>query len=380
LAPARIVDTRSAIGGTQGPINGEATVDFPVIGVGNVPAEATSVVLNVTAVDPQTSGFFTVFPTGATRPDASNLNFVSGKTVANLVIAKIGTGGKVSLYNFGGRAHVLFDVTGYFVNGTGAGRFFPLNPNRAFDTRINPRVGGPVIPIGQAGLLTLTLNNQVPTVSHVAAVLVNITATNATADGYFTVFPSGDTLPPSSNLNFKAGQTVANAVIVKLGPTSSNGSAINIFNAFGSTDAIIDLLGVFDDGTTPTGAPTPTAFHALDQPERVFNTRVTGGPLGPKETRFANVSGAGGAPAGAFGVVLNATVTATTAGSFLSIWPAGLTRPTVSSLNWGPGDTVPNFVGVGLAAGGGAPGQLALYNDAGSTDVLIDVTGYFYPV
>jgi hypothetical protein len=125
---------------------------------------------------------------------------------------------------------------------------------------------------------------------------------------------------------------------------------------------------------------TPTAFRPLDQPSRVYNTRVTPGPFGANETRFVPVAGAGGAPAGAIGVVLNATVTGTTAGSYLSVWPAGLTQPTVSSLNWGPGDTVPNFVGVAVLPSGGTGGQLAIYNDAGAADVLVDVTGYFYPV
>ena len=383
VAPLRIADTRTAIGGVQGPVAGDTTIDIQVIGAGGaagVPAGATSVVLNVTAVDPQTTGYFTVFPTGTTRPDASNLNFVAGKTVANLVIARIGTGGKVSLYNFGGAAHVLFDVTGYFVAGTAAGRFYPFVPARAFDTRTSPRINGVVAPIGQAGVLNLTLRNELPATSHFAAVLVNITATRSTAGGYLTVYPTGDVLPTSSNLNFKAGQTVANAVIVKLGPTSNNGAAITIFNAFGNTDVIIDVLGYFDDGTTPTGLTTPTAFRPLDQPSRVYNTRITPGPLGPNETRFVPVAGAGGAPAGAIGVVLNATATGATAGSYLSVWPAGLTQPTVSSINWGPGETVPNFVGVAVLSGGGTAGQLAIYNDAGSVDVLVDVTGYFYPV
>ena len=383
VQPARIVDTRSGLGGTQGPVLGEATVDFQVIGLGGVPAAATSVVLNVTAVNPETSGFFTVFPTGAPRPDASNLNFVGAKTVANLVIARVGAGGKVSVYNYGGRADVLFDVTGYFVAGTTAGRFFPLPPLRIFDSRRNPSLNGTVAPIGHGGVLSLVANNQHPATSHYAAALVNITATNASAGGYLTVYPFGDPLPASSNLNFKAGQTVANAVIVKLGPAPPNGAAVNIFNAFGSTDVVVDLLGVFDDGITPigiSGVTGPTAFRALDQPERIFSTRVTGGLFGPRETRVANVAGARGAPAGARAVVLNATVAATTEASFLSMWPAGLLPPPVSSLNWGPGETVPNFVGVALPFFGATTGQLAIYNDAGSTDVLLDVSGYFYPV
>ena len=383
VTPARIVDTRIALGGVQGPIPSEATVDFQVIGTRIVPDGATSVVFNVTAVDPDSSGYFTVFPTGAARPDASNLNFVAGKTVPNLVIARIGTGGKVSVYNFGGRADVIFDVTGYFTSGTGAARFYGTALKRYMDTRSMLRIVGGIGGIGPVGggqVLTVLLGNTPAAQLHMSAVLVNVTATRTSANGYLSVFPAGETLPPSSNLNFKAGQTVANAVIVKLGTTSAGFPAINIFNAFGTTDVIVDIIGVFDDGNIPPNFTTPTAYRALDRPVRVYNTRFDGGPFGPRETRIVDMVGADGAPAGPLGVVFNATATATTAGSFLSIWPPHLPQPEVSSLNWGPDETVPNFVGMWIASTGGTPGQLSIYNDAGFADVLIDVTGYFYPV
>ena len=48
------------------------------------------------------------------QPTASNLNFVPGQTVANLVMVKVGTDGKVKIYNAAGQVHVIFDVVGYF--------------------------------------------------------------------------------------------------------------------------------------------------------------------------------------------------------------------------------------------------------------------------
>jgi hypothetical protein len=213
---------------------------------------------------------------------------------------------------------------------------------------------------------------------HYSAVLVNVTVTSPKADGYITVFPAGETLPPSSNLNFKAGQTVANAVIVKVGRLNNGSTAINVFNALASTDVIVDIMGVFDDGNIPTGFAVPTAFRALDQPVRIYSTRTVGGPLGAGETRIFKATGAGGAPEGALGVVFNATATATTASSYLTIYSPLLPKPPASSLNWAPNETVPNFVGTFVAAGGANAAQLAIYNDAGSADVLIDVSGYFY--
>jgi hypothetical protein len=117
VVPVRILDTRPApsnVGGIAGPVGAGATISFQVTGVAGVPANATSVVLNVT-VDGTTAGsFLTVFPTGTPLPTASNLNWAAGVTIPNLVSVKVGTGGKVSVYNFAGAAHVLADVAGYY--------------------------------------------------------------------------------------------------------------------------------------------------------------------------------------------------------------------------------------------------------------------------
>ena len=106
------VDGVSAGGGPIGP---GATRTLQVTGRGGVPASGVgAVVLNITAVAPTTGGFLTIHPTGTTRPNASNLNFTPGQTIPNLVIAKIGTGGQISIYNDTGTTHVIADIAGWF--------------------------------------------------------------------------------------------------------------------------------------------------------------------------------------------------------------------------------------------------------------------------
>ncbi|MDP1804975.1 MAG: hypothetical protein Q8K72_07410, partial [Acidimicrobiales bacterium] len=84
-------------------------------GAGGVPVGgATAVVLNVTVTEPTAGSFLTAWPTSENRPVASNLNFVAGQTIPNLVIAKIGTGGKVTIYNNLGSTVVVADVQGWF--------------------------------------------------------------------------------------------------------------------------------------------------------------------------------------------------------------------------------------------------------------------------
>ena len=113
LSPARILDTRSGVGGPVAAVGPGGVRSLTVTGVGGVPSGGVgAVVLNVTVTQPSVGGFLTVYPFGESRPMASNLNFVAGQTVPNLVIAKVGSDGKVNLYNAAGNTHVIADVGG----------------------------------------------------------------------------------------------------------------------------------------------------------------------------------------------------------------------------------------------------------------------------
>ncbi len=101
-------------------------------------------------------------------------------------------------------------------------------------------------------------------------------------------------------------------------------------------------------------------------------TGGAGAPLGGGATMNVAVAGANSVPGTAIAAVLNVTVTDTTAGSYLTVWPEGVTQPTASNLNWNAGQTVPNLVEVGL----GTNGAVSVYNAVGSTNVVIDLEGY----
>ncbi|MDP9071103.1 MAG: hypothetical protein M3N68_07425 [Actinomycetota bacterium] len=115
LTPARILDTRSGQGAPAAAVGPGATVALTVTGRGGVPATGVSaVVMNVTVTQPSAPSYLTAWPAGQPRPTASNLNYLAGQTVPNLVVAKVGTGGGVSLYNAAGSTHVVADVVGWF--------------------------------------------------------------------------------------------------------------------------------------------------------------------------------------------------------------------------------------------------------------------------
>ena len=98
-----------------GPISGGSSVNLTVAGRGGVPSSgADAVALNVTVTNASGPSFLTVWPTGQPKPTASNVNFVAGQTIPNMVIAKVGAGGQVSIYNNTGSTDVIVDVLGWF--------------------------------------------------------------------------------------------------------------------------------------------------------------------------------------------------------------------------------------------------------------------------
>lgn len=364
VSPTRAVDTRI----TGGPIAAGATRSVQVTGIGGVPASGVSaVVLNVTVTETTSGGYLTVYPTGTSRPLASNLNWsAGGTTVPNAVTVKVGTGGTVELYQSGpGTAQAIVDVEGWFVDGTVAdpGGFTALSPSRVLDTRTS----GGAIAAGGSRDLTLAGAGGVPA-SGVAAVVLNVTVTATTRGGYLTVYPTGAARPTASNLNWSTpGTTVPNLVTVKLGA----GGSVTIYQSGpGTAQVIVDVAGYYLDGTVTK----PGMFVPLD-PTRVLDTRTGSAVPGGGDTSLA-ILGHGGVPAtGVFAVVLNTTVTETTAGGFLTVYPGTGTLPTASNLNWSAaGTTVPNLVTV-MA---GSDGTVVFHNGSpGTTQVIADTAGYY---
>lgn len=367
LTPARIFDSRSV---ADGPALATTTRNVTVLGVGAVPATGVSaVVVNVTAVTPTAASWLTVWQAGATKPTASNLNYVAGQVIPNLVVVKVGSGttygGKISLANAAGTTHVIVDVVGWFGDGTNprGARFQPTAvPARIFDSRSTTPIGAGLtrdvqVAGGGAGTVPATAS----------AVVMNVTVVSPTASGWLTVYPKGVAQPASSNLNFTTGQVVPNLVVVKVGTNQS----VTVFNSTGNTHVIFDVVGWYEGGDPGPGA----RFNPM-APLRLLDTRsVANAPsLSTGETRHIAVRGVGGAagvPAAATSVVVNVTVTGPAASGWLTLWPSGA-LPVASNVNYVAGQTVPNLVVVKLAADGG----VNLFSQA-RADVIFDVVGWY---
>jgi alpha-tubulin suppressor-like RCC1 family protein len=153
---------------------------------------------------------------------------------------------------------------------------------------------------------------------------------------------------------------VGNFVVAELG----DDGWLDVYNHNGQTDVVFDVVGFL---------PADAGYTSVT-PTRVLDTRDgTGGisvPVGRRQSVSVPVAGHGGIPADAAVVAIN--ITAVTQPGFLTVWPSGTSRPTVSSINFPAGGVVGNFVLAEL----GDDGMLDVYNHNGTTDVVFDVVGY----
>ncbi len=122
VSPLRVLDTRPApqgpIGvGASGPITQNSSIDLKLSGEGQaIPARATSAFLNITIdQDATLASFLTVWPTGEPRPLTSANNALPGLVASNTMLAKLGDGGSISIFNQQGDVNVVIDLLGYVV-------------------------------------------------------------------------------------------------------------------------------------------------------------------------------------------------------------------------------------------------------------------------
>jgi hypothetical protein len=241
LTPIRALDTRTTNtpNGSAARVGQGGEVSLIVANARGVPASATAVVLNVTAVNPDAAGYVTVYPNGVNRPLASNLNFVPGDTIPNSVIVGIGTQGKVNLYNANGTIDLVADVVGYYSPDDTGKRFFPVTPVRALDTRNG--TGGFSAAVGQGASINLTIRGANGIPNSASAIVMNTTAVLPTGGSFLTVWPTGVNRPLASNLNFVPGDIIPNLVQVGIG---SNGK-VSLFNNAGAVNLVADITGYF---------------------------------------------------------------------------------------------------------------------------------------
>jgi len=289
--------------------------------------------------------------------------------------------------------------------------YVPLAPFRILDTRsglcgahtCHSLGAGQTLTLQVTGYTNLRTGESVP--ADATAVVLNVVAVNSSSSSLLTIYPNGTGRPLASNLNFGAHVTIANLVTVALGQNGASDieREVNIYNAFGTLNVVVDVEGYF----APQPASNPAGeFHAM-APLRVCDTRAgqpandcnqgrsTDNHVGAGQVLKVNVtgipSGVSGSPASvpidgtAGAVVLNLTAVDGTQATWLSVFPTQsdgtcLTgAPASSTINVSAGAVQANRVMVppGPSYSGGPATAVCVYNAAGTVNVLLDASGWF---
>jgi hypothetical protein len=236
VTPARVLDTRS----TGGALADQESRRLQVTGRAGVPAGATAVVLNVTAVGPPRAGYLTVSPASGTRPGTSSVNFAARQTVPNRVVTGLSSDGRIELFAAGG-AHVLVDVVGWYGSGARS-TYTSLTPARMVDSRDG--TGTPRGKLGAAVTRDVQATGRLGVPAGATAVVLSLTATGPTAATTFvTAFPDGTARTETSDLNLLQGETRSNLAVVPL----STAGRFSLYNAAGASHVIADVLGYYSN-------------------------------------------------------------------------------------------------------------------------------------
>ena len=231
VTPARVLDTRAGQ-----PLWPGGAVTVPI---NQAPPGVTAVALNVTGTQPTADTFLTVFPAAEAQPPTSSLNLVPGQTRANLVAVKV-SNNAVKIYNLSGTTHVVVDLLGYWSRSS-SGRMQAVSPTRVLDTRVG--LGAPDAPLAKEATTVLQFPgpSSVP-VGRASAVVLTVTVTEPASDGWLVVYPGDATLPLASNVNYAAGATVPNLVVVPLDGLGR----VKIYSSGGPVEVVVDVVGWFD--------------------------------------------------------------------------------------------------------------------------------------
>ncbi|MGW0750742.1 hypothetical protein [Streptomyces sp. NPDC002587] len=372
-APARLLDTRDGTGLSAGrPVAPYATTRVKVSGSAGIPAGVTAVAVNLTVTNASAGGHVIAYASGKEQPTTSNVNFAAGQTVPNLAIVPVGEDGYIELVNrSAGPVDLIADVTGYFTRSAASG-YTSVKPSRLVDTREGLGTAKGQVAAQRTFGVQVAGQGGLPA-KGVTAVALNVTVTDPKGPGHLTVFPGGQQAPSTSSVNFTAGQTVANAVIVPVGPDGR----INVRNgAWSQTDVIVDVTGYYSaDGK---------AAYLPVEPRRMFDSRTASLPLAGQAYHHETLWTSGMALEA---LVLNTTVTNPQGSGHLSVaadpntmddYIAGKavqpTPPDSSVLNWTKDSTVANLV----QASTGGTDVVDFWNRGWQpTDLIVDLLGMY---
>lgn len=263
VQPFRAHDSRKST-----KLGNRSTRCVKVAGTRGVPSTALAVAVNVAAVQPSGSGYFTVYPRGQARPGTSNLNYAKNQVISNGSVVRVGSSGQICVYTLKS-SHAIVDVTGYFKAGQ---RIEALaKPKRVYDSRNSSALGARTS-------RCVSVRGAAP--STATAVFANLTVVNPQGSGFATLYASRSIRPNTSSINYSPGVVRANGQMV---PVGTDGKVC--IYSLATTHFVLDIQGYDTSGRHLQASP---AQLAIDFGRSQVGTRYVG--CAAWSTRFGAVA------------------------------------------------------------------------------------------
>ena len=346
-----------------------------------IPANAAALVGNATSVQ-SGGGYFTLYPSDIAKPNSANSNFAANQILNSLFTVRLGASDGAFKIFVSTDTDIVVDITGYYAPPSATGLYFhPLpKPVRLLDTRAGQTAcftpGAPLQGNTDTSQIGTTTCDGVLIPAGAQALVGNATTVSPQANGFLTLYPADAARPLIASANFQPGINLNSPFMVGMSPSGQ----FNIYVA-STTDLVVDVTGYYSTQLNDANGQG-MLFNALAAPTRLLDTRAgMAGCFAPGTAMIgatAYMQPATGAcsniPATAQAVVGNATTLNSLANGYLTFWPSDATQPFIATSNYRTGITFNRHFTGGL----GSDGAFKRYA-ASTTDLVIDLVGYFAP-
>lgn len=373
IAPYRLVDTNSGVGGSSARLGAGQWRDYQILGIGGVPASGVSaVVVDVAAVSLIDSSASTlrVYPSDASLPDPTVLRIEEGyRPRSNTVVTKVASNGKIRVYNSNGAVHFNLDVQGYFTTSQDGSGFKAINPVRLVST--DDGTGLPAAELGAGVTRDVQITGeQVPVGA--TAVFANVKVSGAEVAHGLRLGEGGVSSTGPASINYQPGVYADSGMTIKL--SADGRMRISNLADSGNVAVRVDVQGYFLPAEQIEGG----YYNPLNG-ARIYDT-ANGTAIPAGGTRTVTVTGVGGVPAASEVSAVALTVFAGdwTSAGHVAVFPADAEEPTASSLSFnGNSSASIGLSSTSIIATSGSGAVKIVNRSSGPVRVLLNAQGWF---
>ena len=290
----KLLDTRSGLGegGVAKQLSAGGTVSVSVTGADGVPTDASSVVVNINAINTQAGGYLTAYNADSPDSSAASVGLRPGINTSQTETVPVSSTGTISITNHSTAAlDVAVAVTGYF-SGTSEAAPGDTYFDAPWATIVNTTtgVGASLQQVPASGSITVQASGNGGIAAGADTAVVQISALNATQSGYLSAYAASSPDPATAALSYTSGLTYSTIAYV---PLSASGQ-MTITNHGGSpVDIKVVTRGYF---MPPATSPAGGEFWPID-PQFVYGTSSGGTSLAANASVTIQVTGTGEVPA-----------------------------------------------------------------------------------